>query len=73
MLQQSWVVRIEQIGEECLLHIPEEILQMTGWKAGTVLEWSDKGNGAWLLKPLAPDGTDHDQQHHRSCQRAKVE
>lgn len=64
MLQQSWVVRIEQIGEEYVLPIPEEILQMTGWTVGTLLEYSDRGDGAWTLKPLVTDGTDHDYQHH---------
>lgn len=66
MLKQSWVVHIEEIGGECLLPIPEEILRLTGWSVDTLLEWSDKGDGSWILKALATDGTDHDQQHYRS-------
>lgn len=47
-----WTLTVEEdpITEECILTFPPELLEQAGWKEGDILEWSDRGDGSWLLE-----------------------
>jgi len=47
----SWTVNVEEDSEtgEIILPLPQELLEMQGWKEGDTLEWTDNGNGSWSL------------------------
>lgn len=35
---------------DCILVIPDEVLEETGWKIDDTLEWIDNGDGSWTLR-----------------------
>lgn len=47
----TWTITVEEDPEtgELILPLPEDMLEMQGWKEGDTLEWNDLGNGSWSL------------------------
>lgn len=48
--KKSWTVPVECESEDCVISFPDELIQITEWKEGDVLEWIDNGDGSWTLK-----------------------
>jgi len=47
-----WTVTVEEADDESgdlILPLPQEMLDLQGWKEGDTLEWTDMGDGAWSL------------------------
>lgn len=49
-----WTVTVEEDPEtgELILPLPQDMLDMQGWKEGDTLEWQDNGDGSWELIKL---------------------
>ena len=52
-----WTVTVEEDPEtgELILPLPQDMLDMQGWKEGDTLEWQDNGDGSWSLKKVDSD------------------
>lgn len=50
-MEKTWVVQVVEDFEtgELLLPIPDELIQLQGWKIGDVLQWKESENGSWVL------------------------
>lgn len=47
---KTWTLPVEFDGEDAIVTLPEEIIEMKGWEDGDVLEWVDRGDGSWELR-----------------------
>jgi hypothetical protein len=48
----QWTVAIEEAddgSDDLILPLPQELLDLKGWKEGDTLKWTDKGDGTWFL------------------------
>jgi hypothetical protein len=47
----NWTVTVEEDPEtgDLMLPLPQDLLDIKGWKEGDTLTWKDEGNGAWSL------------------------
>lgn len=48
----NWTVTIEEDPEtkDLILPLPQDLLDLQGWKEGDTLEWIDNNNGSWQLQ-----------------------
>ena len=48
---KSWIITIEE-DENGELYLPlnQDILDLTKWKEGDIIEWSDNKDGSWTMK-----------------------
>jgi hypothetical protein len=47
-----WTITVEEAddgSEDLILPLPQELLDLQGWKEGDTLEWTDLGNGSWTI------------------------
>ena len=44
--RRTWTLPIDEDG---VLELPDELIELTGWKEGDELEWIDRGDGSFLL------------------------
>jgi hypothetical protein len=46
-----WTITVEEDPEtgDLILPLPQDLLEIQGWKEGDTLTWNDEGNGAWSL------------------------
>jgi hypothetical protein len=53
----SWTITVEEDPEtgEIVLPLPEELLQLQGWKEGDNLQWTDNKDGSWSLQKVKND------------------
>ena len=53
-LPTKWTITVEEDSEtgNLILPLPEEMLQMQGWKEGDTLEWIDNNDGSWSLQKV---------------------
>lgn len=51
MSNKSWILDVNRKTgtDEYFIELNEEILAETGFKIGDNLQWTDRGNGSWLL------------------------
>ena len=51
-MKTRWTVKIEEdpFTGDLMLPLPQELLQMQGWRPGDVLIWIDNGNGTWSIE-----------------------
>jgi len=52
MNKTSWTVTVEEAEDgsgDLVLPLPQDMLDLQGWKEGDTLEWTDAGDGAWSL------------------------
>lgn len=47
----SWTITVEEDPDtkDLILPLPQDMLEMQGWKEGDILEWQDNGDGSWSL------------------------
>ena len=50
-MSKSWIIDIEQ-GEDGELYLPlnQDILDLTKWQEGDIIEWLDNKDGSWTMK-----------------------
>ena len=48
--RHSWIVQLEQDGEDLVLQLTDEMLEVTGWKTGDTLLWERAAGSAWTLR-----------------------
>jgi hypothetical protein len=49
----QWTAIIDENEDgELILPIPQELLDLQGWKEGDDLEWTDNGDGTWSLSKV---------------------
>jgi hypothetical protein len=48
--RQSWIVELQQDGEDLILQFTDEMLHTTGWKIGDELIWQKAPGNAWTLR-----------------------
>lgn len=48
---KRWTITAEEdpVTGEIVLPLPQEMLDLQGWKEGDELEWTDNGDGSWTL------------------------
>jgi hypothetical protein len=52
--QQSWVrtVEVDGLSGECFVTLPDELIELKGWKENDQLEWIDIGDGKYELRKV---------------------
>ena len=52
---KRWTITVEEDTEtgEIVLPLPQDFLDMQGWKEGDTLEWTDNKDGSWSLSKEA--------------------
>jgi hypothetical protein len=54
----KWTVTVEEANDgsgDIVLPLPQELLDLQGWKEGDTLLWEDAGNGTWTLTKAKND------------------
>jgi hypothetical protein len=48
---KRWTITVEEDKEtgELILPLPQELLDLQGWRPGDTLKWTDNGNDSWTL------------------------
>ena len=48
----KWTVTVEQDpnSEDLLLPLPQDLLDLQGWKEGDTLIWAEGRDGVWILR-----------------------
>jgi hypothetical protein len=51
MQNKSWTVTVEEdpATGDLILPLPQDMLDLQGWKEGDTLEWTDNKDGSWSL------------------------
>ena len=49
---RRWTITAEEdeTTGEVMLKLPQEVIDLQGWKEGDILEWIDNGDGSWSLQ-----------------------
>jgi hypothetical protein len=50
---KNWTITVEEADDgsgDLVLPLPQELLDLQGWKEGDTLEWTDLGDGSWTMK-----------------------
>ena len=49
---KKWTIKLEQDpdGEDLLLPLPQEVMDLLGWKEGDTLIWDDTTDGTYTLR-----------------------
>lgn len=48
----SWTVTVEEADDgsgDLVMPLPQEMLDLQGWKEGDTLDWQDNKDGSWSL------------------------
>jgi len=48
----KWTVTVEEADDgsgDIVLPLPQELLDIQGWREGDTLEWTDNGDGTWSI------------------------
>lgn len=53
-MNTNWTVTVEEDPEtgDLLLPLPQDFLDMQGWKEGDELEWIDNKDGSWSISKI---------------------
>jgi hypothetical protein len=48
---KRWTITAEEDPEtgDIILPLPQDLLDLQGWKEGEELDWTDNGDGSWSL------------------------
>jgi bifunctional DNA-binding transcriptional regulator/antitoxin component of YhaV-PrlF toxin-antitoxin module len=48
---KQWTLPIKEDDDgELILEFPDELMEEVEWKIGDVIEWTDYGDGTWVLR-----------------------
>lgn len=60
-MTQRWILDVkEDENGEAMLEFPEDLLREAGWKEGTRIRWTDRGDGSWSLTSVDNEDQDDD-------------
>ena len=48
----QWTITVEEADDgsgDLVLPLPQELLDLQGWKEGDELDWTDNGDGTWSM------------------------
>ena len=51
----SWTVTLEEAEDgsgDLVLPLPQDLLDLQGWREGDVLDWKEGENGSWTLSKV---------------------
>ena len=51
----SWTVTLEEAEDgsgDLVMQLPQELLDLQGWKEGDTLDWKEGNNGSWTLSKV---------------------
>jgi hypothetical protein len=50
-MTKQWTITVEEdpATGDCILPLPQDMLDLQGWKEGDELNWKDLGDGSWSL------------------------
>ena len=51
----SWTVTLEEAEDgsgDLVMPLPQEMLDLQGWKEGDTLDWKEGNNGSWTLSKI---------------------
>ena len=51
----SWTVTLEEAEDgsgDLVLPLPQELLELQGWREGDTLDWKESDNGSWTLSKV---------------------
>ena len=51
-IMTHWTITVEEADDgsgDLVLPLPQEMLDLQGWKEGDTLEWNDLGDGSWTI------------------------
>lgn len=55
IIMTKWTVTVEENPEnpdEVILPLPQDLIDLQGWKEGDTLEWIDNNDGSWSLQKV---------------------
>ncbi|HAV1601576.1 TPA: AbrB/MazE/SpoVT family DNA-binding domain-containing protein [Enterobacter hormaechei subsp. xiangfangensis] len=50
MSNKTWQTRVEQVGDEAMIVIPDEVMESMGWKEGDTVDLSVENGGIVIRK-----------------------
>jgi len=51
----SWTVTLEEADDgsgDLVMPLPQEMLDLQGWREGDTLDWKEGNNGSWTLSKI---------------------
>jgi len=54
-MNKQWTVTVEEANDgsgDLVIPLPQELLDLQGWKEGDTLEWSDQKDGTWTIEKI---------------------
>jgi hypothetical protein len=53
-MTKSWTITTEEDPEtgEIILPLPNDLLDLQGWRDGDTLEWIESDNGSWIIRKV---------------------
>lgn len=53
-MTKSWTIELEEDPDtgDLLLPLPQELLDIEGWKEGDTLDWVDNKDGSWTIQKI---------------------
>jgi hypothetical protein len=51
----SWTVTLEESNDgsgDVILPLPQDLLDLQGWKEGDTIDWKDNEDGSWTLSKV---------------------
>jgi len=69
MENKSWTATLIEDGDDLILQIPDEIMEHMGLSIGDKMEWTDGGDGSWILskKELSFDDIPNLEKDIKDC------
>jgi hypothetical protein len=48
--RQSWILEVQEDGEDYFIQLTDEIIETMGWKIGDTLLWERAPGNAWTIR-----------------------
>jgi hypothetical protein len=54
---KKWVLPVEEVDcDECIINLPDDLLEAANLKEGDEIEWVDNGDGSYFMKKITKKG-----------------
>jgi len=54
---KKWILPVEEVDcDECIINLPDDLLEAANLKEGDEVEWVDNGDGSYLMKKVTKKG-----------------
>jgi len=68
-MNKTWTL---EIGADGVLPLPDEFLEAAGLSVHDEVEWIDRGDGSWIMRPVAADAPPRSRIEPREAERGPV-